>query len=591
MKKNYFFLVALCAYFMTSAQDFELKVYNHIYKAQSKFDAKNLTKGSYQYANSNAFKNDRYVNQLFVIDFQDSTQDITVNFNKEIKENGNEEYTSITASHSFKFVVKNGLIISVDFSINKKKYRTEVEQVNGNTQIYFYAVDTALARSVKSASMNYSLANYSSLSDSDELLKIWGQEATANIQNNSTGVDRSSPMFYGAYDWHSSAHGQLAASYVGATANISSYLTPVVSRYTSYNIYREKYYRPRSNETLYGYPWLLLHADNLATNNIDGYNKLKPFSDFIYNKVKNYVMSNITQSKYVYSVTSGYYNYNFALYGLYTYADRINDTNTKQYIKNFILNNATGINWSAIGGSDFFDARSIAILLYNKIGVNSGAIWNNLYNSYENTSLFVPSQNQYSQYGSHSKGRIASSAWGYIMMYKLTKKDKYKNAYISIVNVVYNDLKNQRYSSNYFANLGHWVPHFGTYALKVYKDSNISEDSSNPVDPSPEEPTDPTPEEPVVDLINDIVVYPNPFTSYVNVKFPCERDNQLIKFSIVNWAGRTVGSKQFYANKGNQEVRFDGLSYLWAETYVLVVETGTKRFTKKIIKKSTWSWW
>lgn len=583
MKKNYFFLIALCAYFITSAQDFELKVYKNIYKQQSKFDTQNLTKGSYEYANSNAFKNYKDENQLFVIDFQDDTKDITVNFKKEITENGDREYTSISTSHNFKFVVKNGLITSVNFTINNKKYRTEVEQINGNTQIYFYKENSSLVKSMKSVSMNYSLENYSSLSNSDELLKIWGQEATANIQNTSSGVDRNSPMFYGSYDWHSSAHGQLAASYVGATTNTSSYLTPVVSRYTNYNIYREKYYSPRTNETLYGYPWLLLHADNLATNNVDGYNKLKPFSDFIYNKVKNYVMSNMTQSKYLYSVTSGYYNYNFALYGLYTYADRVNDTATKQYIKSFILNNATGINWATIGGSDFFDARSIAILLYNKVGITSGTVWNNLFNAYQNSALNVPSKYQYSQYSSHSKGRIASSAWGYMMMYKLTKSNKYKNAYISVIDAVYSDLKSQRYSSNYFATTGHWIPHFGTFALKIYKDANIDDATE------PEEPNEP--EEPVIDLIKDIVVYPNPFTNYINVKFPCENDNQLITFSIINWAGRTVGTKQFYANKGNQEIRFDGLSYLWAETYVLVVKTGTKRFTKKIIKKSTWSWW
>lgn len=589
--QHIFLLLFLCP-LLTWAQDREIKIYKQEDAKSSRFDFENYSKGSYDKANSKAI-NSKLDNSTYIIDFEGVENDLEVNFSVTTQNDGTDLYVHRDADKWIEFSVSNNEIVSGKISIDGTDYKISVDNRTPDTRIFYTPLIEE--KRISYRNVNYSLGAYQNENNIDELLKIWGLEAVSNIQNTASGVDRYSPMFYGSYDWHSSAHGQLIASYAGVKNNDYNSINAVTSRYSSYNISREKYYNPRTNETLYGYPWLLLHADQLAENNPAGYSKLKPFSDYIYNKVKAQVQY-VSQSKYLSSLSSGYYNYNFALLGVYTYADRINDENTKTWIKNFLASNGSYINWETVSSrADFLDPKAVAVLLYTKAGITSGTLWNNLVNAYNRENLAIPSQYTFDRYYANSKGLYASKAWGMAVMYKKTNDQKYLNAFNTIMSRMYSSLKSAKNTSYYFNAQGHWLPHFGAFALKVYKDQKFSTndpvvDPVEPVDPTPADPVDPTPVDPVdpapvVDLITDINVYPNPFSTYLNIKYPVPADNQKVRVSIVNWIGRTITYKEFYANKGNQEYNFSGLGFLWSETYTLVVQVGNKRYSKRVYKR------
>lgn len=421
--------------------------------------------------------------------------------------------------------------------------------------------------------------------DINTLLTIWGEEANSNANNSYYGKDRVAPIFNSSYDWHSSVHAHFASVYAGKELNKTNLVDSITQKYDYYSVRGELNFKPVYDEKMYGYPWLLIYADYLADVEPQTYQALLPLINRVYQRAYA-KLYNVSYSAYSRSVSSGYKNYNFLALGVYTYAKHINDQARMSAAKNLVASYAPYINWSTVGSGDFFAPKAIALWAYETMGITGNAK-QKIVNAYNSTTNLVP--NSLTSHGAHGKGKVMSSAWGFWLMYQETKQQKYLDAYVKAVNLVYQELKNTRYDSNYFLNTGHWVPHFGVIAVKIAKDNPVA--NTEPVNPVGPTPVDPKPVEPV--LISDIVVSPAVFTSYVDIEFPVTQNNTVVKFEVFNWANRVVKSKRFYSKKGNQKARFEGLSGLWAEDYTLKVTIGNKVFKQPIQKKasSTWWWW
>lgn len=434
------------------------------------------------------------------------------------------------------------------------------------THVLFSAWLMLCISSVNAA--NYSLDAVTSLNDLDALLAIWGQEANENAFNTSAGSEPNAAIFNASYDWHSAVHSHFASIYAAKKLSKNELLDNILAKYSDYSVQSEVAYQPKMDETLYGYPWLLIYADYLADVEPEAFNHLKPLLNKVYNATLNN-FRHADYSAYRQSIARGYRNYNFAALGLYHYAQRIKDTTAMRDIKNKISAYAPYIDWNTVSASEFFEPKAIALLTYKKLGI-TGAALNTVKAAYANTTITVPGS--LDDYSSHAKGRVLNTAWGFWLMYKETNETQYLNAYLKTLDLVYQYLKLHQYYGNYFATVGHWLPHFGVIAIKIAQDSA-------PVT---------NPEDPV--LIKDIIATPMEFSSHIDIQFPVAENASRVSFKLINWAGRTITSKTFTANKGNHTVRFDGLSFLWAETYTLEVRVGNNVFKKRVKRKWTW-WW
>lgn len=411
------------------------------------------------------------------------------------------------------------------------------------------------------------LDKFSNAKDVDALLGIWGEEANQNAHNAQYGSDNNAPIFNSSYDWHSSVHAHFASVYTGKTLNQRNLVSSIIAKYNNDGVRGELSFKTVYDEKMYGYPWLLMYADYLADVEPNAYQTLLPLINEVYRRSYT-LLYNVSYSTYSRSISSGYRNYNFLALGVYTYAKHINDQTRMNLAKNLVASYAPRINWTSVAKSDFFAPKAIAAWTYKVLGIRGKAA-NNLKNAYNRSTNLVP--NSLKGYASHVKGRVMSSAWGFWLMYQETQQNRYLNAYIKAVDLIFQDLKNTRYHSNYFLGSGHWIPHFGVIALKMTKDYPVN--MTEPV------------------LISDIIVSPAEFTTHVDITFPVDQANSLVTFEVINWANRVVQSKRFYSAKGNQKVRFYRLSTLWAGDYTLKVAVGNKVFTKKIIKKRADIWW
>lgn len=311
---------------------------------------------------------------------------------------------------------------------------------------------------------------FEQMADADTLLSIWGEEASENIYNRSSGVDRYAPIFSGSYDWHSAVHGHLATVYAGKKQNNPRLVSKATSFYQPNAVTRALSYNRKPVERTYGQPWLLVYASYLGTVEPQAYNQIRPLVEQAYTRVC-YEMGNMSDAGYLASVNSGYKNANFMAFGIQSYAAFAgkNDTCTSR-TKATIERLAPSINWSApenqAAQSDFFEPKAIALLAFLKVGLsNSNPAWGALMRAYQSASINLPSNLAY--YDSHAKGRLMSSAWGYWLMYLHTNDGKYKQAFIDALNLVYQNLKQQQGNGYYFKNDGHWLPHMGTFALML----------------------------------------------------------------------------------------------------------------------------
>lgn len=312
---------------------------------------------------------------------------------------------------------------------------------------------------------------FEQMTDADTLLSIWGEEASENIHNRTLGVDRYAPIFSGSYDWHSAVHGHLAVVYAGKKQNNPSLVAKATSFYNPAAVNRALSYKRKPLERTYGQPWLLIHASYLGSVDPQAYNTLRPLVEQAYTSACN-EMNNVSDAGYLVSVNSGYKNFNFVAFGIYSYGKFAGKhdacmSKTKATIERL----APSINWSApenqVARSDFFDPKAIAFLAFLQVGLNNNnPAWNTLVSAYRSTPINLP--NNLAYYHSHGKGRVVSSAWGYWLMYRHTGDGQYKQAFINVLNLAYQNLKQQQgRGGHYFKNDGHWIPHMGTFALML----------------------------------------------------------------------------------------------------------------------------
>lgn len=426
---------------------------------------------------------------------------------------------------------------------------------------------------------------FNNLDQVDVLLQYWGEEAADNINNTTGSVDALSPLFNTSIDWHSSVHGHFAAMFSGTSLSDTAILDRVTSQYTEEKVLRELNFNSQ-HEQQYGYPWLLLYGVYLFEHSPEVYQTLKPLLTRVYQNVIDQVQS-LNYSNYVRSLSSGYRNYNFMLLALYRYAEQTGDTVSANLAKDRLTRYAPYVDWGQIGSGDFFAPKAIAAMAYDAMDVQ-GVAWEKLETAYQNDPLAVPNV---SALAAHSKGRVVTVAWGAWVMYERTQKTRYLDAYIAMLNAVYQDLNRSFGRAGYFGQIGHWVPHFGVIALKLAKESDIPQ----PDDPQPEEPV-----EPEIPLLTSISVTPATFTSYVNVTYPCPASSASVRFDIVDWLGRVVRSKSFACSeRNNLTENFAGLSSLRSGNYTLnvtiqsqVQDQVQREYSQRIRRKFSWfGWW
>lgn len=81
----------------------------------------------------------------------------------------------------------------------------------------------------------------------------------------------------------------------------------------------------------------------------------------------------------------------------------------------------------------------------------------------------------------------------------------------------------------------------------------------------------------------NLIAAPNPFKTYLDLSFNSPIDTT-VQFTLHNWANVKVGEAFFDVSKGQQTVRWENLSYLWAERYVLTLKIGSQVITTKVQK-------
>jgi SdrD B-like domain/Secretion system C-terminal sorting domain len=84
--------------------------------------------------------------------------------------------------------------------------------------------------------------------------------------------------------------------------------------------------------------------------------------------------------------------------------------------------------------------------------------------------------------------------------------------------------------------------------------------------------------------VNKITVTPNPFTSYVHLQIPADK-NGLAVIRIINAAGQVVYSRKVELTAGQNSVSADGLDNLSKGLYFLEVESGNLTRKEKILKQ------
>lgn len=382
-------------------------------------------------------------------------------------------FSGTTGQVSFHFSGKE--FVEAKLSRNSQPYFISYDAITAH---FHYGEMLALQDEIAAQNANaYHMMNqYSGLSDNDQLIQVWGSEAGRNITNSSTIENRDyTPIFDTSYDWHSSVNGHFAAVTSGRFLNNNNLMAKATNQYTnssdvSREAYNSSYKSTFTIEKTYGYPWLLLLGAELKNNQPQAYNNLKLLLDAKYNTAKNTVglydgSVNLRSSYYYKSLTSGYKNYNFVFLGIYTYAEAIGDTNTMNAIKNYLNAYTSTIDWGNSTSTDFFEGKAIAAVLYQKVGLTYGRSWNNLSAAYQFDSSSFPSDLRY--YDAHSLGRLMSSSWGYWAMYEVTGEQRYLSKYTEFVNGVYQELKKRSSNYNYYAQEGHWIPYFGSFALSM----------------------------------------------------------------------------------------------------------------------------
>lgn len=395
---------------------------------------------------------------------------------KEISFDGQIQTIDFASEHSeVSFTFNENEFVEAKLVRNGKEHFISYDAVLGR---FYYGeiIEISNQSTEQSLQKLYSLDNYNGTADNEKFIQIWGQEASRNITNSQT-IERSYnvPIFNTSYDWHSSVNGHFATVSAGRLLNDAQLVQIATNQYKNSNEVSKEannssYKSTLDREKTYGYPWLLLLGAELKKNQPQAFNHLKKLLDSKYYSAKQAVGLNngrvgLNSSYYDKSLTSGYKNYNFAFFGIYSYAEAVGDTDTMNAIKNYLNAYATNIDWGSKTSTDFFEGKAIAALLYQKVGLIHGMAWNNLSIAYENDSSTLPTD--LSRFGGHSLGRFASAAWGYWAMYEITKETEYLNKFTQSINLVYQELKKRSSNSSYFNQEGHWIPHFGAYALAL----------------------------------------------------------------------------------------------------------------------------
>lgn len=466
MKKMLLFSVLLLTNILYG-QLLELRFYLTDEVAENRFSGDNLVKDRFPRSNVFAIKQSLKTGAKLqvALQFEDSPIDVKI-------EKDSKSYNIFGKNFLASLEIIDDNLVINKLVINKIECYTEVTKEENDIKILYFPVSKnknlkiGISSNGISSKPSYTLSGFTSLSQANDFIDLWGREANENIQNPSGCINMSSAIFKNSVDWHSSVHGHLSSMFTSNSLDMSGMSIYPFSMYTSQNVTLEKN-KQIAKEKMYGWPFFLIYATYLKKHYPEKYMTLKPLADALFANLVNYYPT-MTTSFFKNSLNSGYNNANFMFYGMTLYAKATGNFTVYNDIRNYVITKTGTVNYQTLKAKDFLEPKAVALLLYSALDMQNTTLWNNVTGAYAADSL--SSSSSFTMFSaSHSVGLEVVKAWGAIEMYKISGNVRYLDFYINQINKVYQYLKTYN-SILYFGNLGHWVPHFGVIAFLIQKD-------------------------------------------------------------------------------------------------------------------------
>jgi hypothetical protein len=266
-------------------------------------------------------------------------------------------------------------------------------------------------------------------------------------------TDTTHPVFHGCVDWHSSVHGYWALIRAAKYTKETGYLDFAKNNLASPLMKKERDYLNNNKyfEMPYGRAWFLRLA--IEFESATKLMTLRPMADEVANSLVDYYKADIPKAG-----IGEYQNAEWALRNLYDYAiftnNKIITSFVHSCIKHFLISSVKfNFENDKDVNPDFF-SRYGNYLHFLEVTTDENTFVQILKTYPIDLDSIMPIQKFKND---HHLGVNYSRAWGLWSVYKKTKNDNYRDAYL---NNVLMGLKEHDSYSNEYHRYGHWVPQF-----------------------------------------------------------------------------------------------------------------------------------